>query len=391
MLPAEVLGMIESGPGPTRRGILKNGSAAGAMMIVSPGAVRGTQANSKIAVGLIGSGNRGSHDAAIVHADPRARIAALCDLFDDQIEKAKAKIRVENPAVHKDFEKLLASDLDAVIIATPVFEHPRMLEAAVESGKHIYCEKPAGANFEGCKRVIAAGRRLNPKKCLSFGFQQRYSPAYLEAYRALRAGEIGKLTSARGYWLGGSINPSRKRASDPDPSIDKLRNWYSSRDYSGDFIVEQDCHNFDDLHWFIGSVPERATGYGGKSLHMERETMDHLSLTFEFPGSLHVAYEASQNSPPGLGRVGEEYCGSLGGITTSRQKSVILLGKNQKVTETKRDITYDALEAFIGRVISGDVENVAERSALSTMIALLGRAAIYNRREATWKGEFGAD
>jgi predicted dehydrogenase len=372
----------------TRRALA--GGVAGAFLIVRPDAVRGSQANSKISVGLIGSGNRGSYDASVVHSDPRARITALCDLFDDQIEKAKAKIKVENPAVYKDFEKLLASGVDAVFITAPVFEHPRMLEAAVAARKHIYCEKPAGADFEGCRRVIAAGRRQDPKKCLAFGFQQRYSPAYLAAYKALAAGEIGKLTSARGYWLGGTITPMRPRAVDPDPRINKLRNWYSSREYSGDFIVEQDCHNFDDLHWFIGAVPERATGYGGKSLHLEREVMDHLCLAFEFPGSLHVAYEASQNSPPGLGRVGEEYCGSLGGITTSRSKSVVMVGKDApRVTSTPRDITYDAIENFLGRILSGDVENVAERAARSTMIALLGRTAIYERREATWKGEFG--
>jgi len=373
----------------SRRGFLHGGGAAGTFLIVPPKAVRGSQANSKISVGLIGSGNRGSFDASIVHADPRAQITALCDLFDDQIERAVQRIRVSNPAIYKDFEKLLASALDAVIIASPVFEHPRMLEAAVQARKHIYCEKPAGADFEGCRRVIAAGRRADPKKCLSFGFQQRYGPVYLEAYKALRAGEIGELASARAYWLGGGL-VFRKRASHPDPKIDKLRNWYSYKDYSGDFIVEQDCHNFDDLHWFVGALPTRATGYGGRKLRLDREVLDHLSLTFEFPNGIHVAYEAAQITPPGLGRVGEEYGGSQGGITTSRQKSVIFRGKDAQTFESKRDITMDAIEAFLGRILSGEVENVAERSALSTMIALLGRAAIYTGREVTWKGEFGA-
>src|SRR5258707_15631859 len=99
--------------------------------IMSPQAVRGFQANSKVSVGLIGTGGRGSYDATISNADPRARVTALCDLFDDRIESNAPKIKVTKPAVYKDFEKLLASpDIDAVIIATPPFEHPRMLEAA---------------------------------------------------------------------------------------------------------------------------------------------------------------------------------------------------------------------------------------------------------------------
>ncbi len=373
----------------TRRTFVRGAGAAGTLMIVPPEAVRGSQANSKISVGLIGAGDRGSFDASIVQADPRARITALCDLFDDQIERATQRIKVEKPAIYKDFEKLLASDVDAVLIATPVFEHPRMLEAAVQARKHIYCEKPAGADLAGCRRVIAAGRRADPRKCLSFGFQQRYGPVYLEAYKALRSGDVGELTTARAYWLGGGLN-FKDPAPGPDPKITKLRNWYDYKDYSGDIIVEQDCHNFDDLHWFLGALPIRVTGYGGKKLRRRVEVLDHLSLTFEFPDGLHVAYEAAQITPRGLGRVGEEYTGSKGGITTSRKKSVVFRGSDVRELQSKRDITIDAIEAFLARIVSGDVENVAERSALSTMIALLGRAAIYTGREATWKGEFGS-
>src|SRR6266851_1136350 len=159
----------------SRRDLLQTATAAAsAFTIVRPEAVRGSQANSKVAVGLIGVGGRGSYDAAIFHADPRARVTALCDVFDDRIETGIQKIKTEKPTVYKDFEKLLAaSDLDAVIIATPPFEHPRMLEAAIQARKHVYCEKPMGVNLDGVKRVIAAGRKADPKKCVSVGFQQR--------------------------------------------------------------------------------------------------------------------------------------------------------------------------------------------------------------------------
>jgi predicted dehydrogenase len=79
------------------------------------------------------------------------------------------QIKTDKPTVYKDYEKMLsASDLDAILIATPPFEHPRMLEAAVEARKHNYCEKPMGVDLEA-KRVIAAGRKADPKKCLSVG------------------------------------------------------------------------------------------------------------------------------------------------------------------------------------------------------------------------------
>jgi myo-inositol 2-dehydrogenase / D-chiro-inositol 1-dehydrogenase len=368
----------------TRRGML----AAGTFAILSPQVVRGYQANSKISVGLIGSGGRGSYDASIVNADPRARVTALCDLFDDRIETATQKVKAVGPRVYKDFEKMLAApDIDAVVIATPPFEHPRMLEAAVQARKHIYCEKPAGVDLEGVKRVIAAGRKADPKKNLSFGFQQRYGPVYLEAFKRLREGRIGTLANARGFWI--DKDPF-KRVAYSDPKVEKLRNWFAYRDYSGDFIVEQDCHNLDVLHWFLNARPVRAVGMGGRKVRTDMEILDHLSLSYEFPNGIHVNFEANQISPSGFRRVGEEFTGTSGLLATSRERMIHHRGPRDIDTiESKRDITNDAIESFLTRVLDGQVENVAERSAISTLFAILGRTAVYQNREATWKGEFG--
>jgi len=372
----------------TRRQLLRSSAAASGLLIVRPEAVRGTQANSKISVGLIGAGNRGSYDASIVQADPRAQVTALCDLFDDRIESAIQRIRIPaKPAVYKDYQKLLASDVDAVIIATPPFMHPEQLEAAVQARKHVYCEKPMGVDVAGCKRVIAAGRKADPKKCISVGFQQRYGPVYLEAYKRIQGGQIGELVNARAFWIG---SDPFKRVAYSDPKVEKLRNWFCYRDYSGDFIVEQDCHNLDVLHWFLGALPVRAVGYAGTKVRTSMEILDHLTLSFEFPNGIHVNFEANQISPAGFSRVGEEFTGRTGVIATSRSRMVHTRGPKQiEEMVSKRDITFDAIEQFLGRILSGDVENVAERSALSTLIAILGRTALYAGREASWKKDIG--
>jgi myo-inositol 2-dehydrogenase / D-chiro-inositol 1-dehydrogenase len=383
--------MFESDSSVSRRNFLEGAGAAVAaagFTLVRPEAVRGSQANSRITVGLIGVGGRGSYDAGIVHADPRAQVTALCDLFDDRIEAGIQHLHLTRPAVYKDFEKLLtASDLDAVIIATPPFEHPRMLAAAVEAGKHIYCEKPMGVDLEGVRQVIAAGRKADPKKNLSVGFQQRYGPVYLEAYQRLQAGEIGELTNARGFWIGGD---PFKRVPYDDPKIEHLRNWFCYRDYSGDFIVEQDCHNFDVLHWFLNARPIRAVGMGGAKVRTSMEILDHLTLSYEFPNGIHVNYEANQMSPAGFSHVGEEFTGTQGVLLTSRGRMVHhKAARDSETIESRRDITYDALEAFLSRIQAGEAENVAERSAISTLFAILGRTAIYHKRQAVWKEEFG--
>jgi predicted dehydrogenase len=374
----------------TRRDFLQVAGGAGAFTLVRPEAVRGSQVNSRISVGVIGVGNRGTFVAAIMHADPRARVTALCDLFNDQIEKATPKIKVEKPAIYKDFEKLLASDVDAVVIATPVFEHPRMLEAVVQARKHIYCEKPMGVDAEGCRRVIATARKADPKRCLTVGFQQRYGPGYLEAYKRIREGQIGEISVARAAWISGEwFQPFLHPEARGEEA--RLRNWFCYPELSGDIIVEQDCHNLDVLHWFLGATPVRAIGWGGRKVRTSMAILDHLNLTFEFPNGIHVNYEANQITPPGFRRAGEEFTGTKGTIATARGSMVHMRSRDDIETiKSERDITYDAVEGFLQRVASSHVENTAERSALSTMIGILGRTAIYTGKEQSWKGLFGA-
>jgi len=373
----------------SRRNLMKTGAA---FTIVAPEQVSGTQANSKVSVGLIGAGNRGSFDADIVHKDPRGRITAVCDKYDDKIEAAMQRWGVARGETYKDFEQLLSkSSVDAVLIATPPFEHPRMLEAAVDARKHIYCEKPAGVDVEGCKRFIAASKRHDPKKTLSVGYQQRYGVVYLEAYKRIQNGEIGPLSAARAWWI--SSDPFQRKPYS-DPQEEKIRNWFCYRELSGDIIVEQDCHNFDVLHWFLGGLPLRAVGMGGRKLRTSMDLLDHLSLSYEFPDGVYVAFEANQLTPPGYNRVGEEFTGTKGTIWTSRPtmthyKYINGNAVNETMT-SRRDITIDAFEAWLNRILSGNVENVGERSALSTQIAILGRTAVYTNKEQTWKGLYGA-
>ena len=184
--------------GISRRDLVRQGGAAvTAFTIVGPQTVRGSQANSKISVGLIGTGGRGTYDAGIFNADPRARVTALCDLYDDRIEKGTQAIKAQRPAVFKDFEKLLASPVDAVIIATPPFEHPRML-AAAEAGPLDGFQSARAALVRGHAALVSAygneaapllreaARRLEP---FDLSLARR---AYMTAWSAaVTAGYLG--------------------------------------------------------------------------------------------------------------------------------------------------------------------------------------------------------
>jgi len=374
----------------SRRTFLQSGAtaAATAFTIVAPQAVRGTQANSTISVGLIGAGNRGSYDASIAHADPRARVTAICDRFPDQFELAKKTIKVENPTTYTDFEKIIAApDIDAIFIVSPPFEHPRMLEVAVQAKKHIYLEKPIGVSVADCKFAIKVAKQADKSKTISVGFQQRSSPLYLETYKRIQNGTLGELACARSAWI--AHNPFTRKPY-PDPAIEKVRNWYCYRALSGDIIVEQDCHNIDVLHWFLGGLPLRAIANGNRKIRKDFEILDNISVIYEWPNGFVVNFEANQLTPRGFNRIGEEFTGTKGTIQISRSRMTHLkeTGKPEEIV-AKRDITIDHIESFLGRIVNNNPENAVERSALSTCVAILGRTAAYTGKEATWKSVVG--
>src|SRR5688572_15292878 len=212
----------------SRRNFL-TGSAAGAgLMILRPEIVRGTQANSALTVGLLGAGRRGTAISGIFAKNEFARVAALCDIYQDQLSAA-SKI-FSGAKLFKSHKELLASDVDAVYIATPPFLHPEHFEAAVAAKKHIFCEKPAGVDVAGCRRVLEAARKADKSKRISFDYQQRYGVDYNAAYQKVKSGELGKIAFIRGAWIGGPL-PLRKGHAE---NQEKIRNWLYYRENSGD-------------------------------------------------------------------------------------------------------------------------------------------------------------
>ena len=151
---------------------------AGGILIVAPETAFGYPANSAVTFGVIGTGGRGVYVGTHMANVKGTKIAAVCDIYPDRIDNAKTKIPGAGAArAYKDYHELLAqTDVDVVLITTPVYLHPECFEAAVPSGKHIYCEKPAGADVAGVKRLLRASGKASPKQTIQFGFQQRFSP-----------------------------------------------------------------------------------------------------------------------------------------------------------------------------------------------------------------------
>jgi myo-inositol 2-dehydrogenase/D-chiro-inositol 1-dehydrogenase len=358
--------------------------APASLTFLTPTTAFGTAANSAVTVGVIGPGRRGAYDAAIIAKNPAARVVALADLYDDMIAEAKQKIPVPNPRVYQDYRALLASDVDAVMIATPPYKHPEQFEVAVQAKKHIFLEKPTGVDVAGCQRVMAAARKADPSKDIAVGFQQRYGPGYNEAYRRLKEGKVGEIKMARACWLVGDLP---RRTGNFSPEEEKIRNWLFYREYSGDIIVEQNVHSLDVVNWYLGTHPLRAIGWGGRLVRTDiGNIQDHFSVIYEYPGGIMLSHAANQFSKGLFGRVTEEFICTNGAIETSRRKVTIYDATEASWTmEAKVEISVNMLDQFIARIQSGKVENVGVSAAQSTLTGILGRTAIYENREVKWE------
>ena len=365
---------------PTRRAFAGSAAAATGILFVKPTQISGSQANSAVTIGLVGCGNRGMYVSGLFAQNELARVAGYTDIYEDKFAAAAAKYT--GAKRFTDIDAVLASNLDAVLIATPAFLHPEHFEKAVKSRKHIFLEKPAGVNAEGCLRVLRAAKSADPAKRISMDFQQRYGKDYIKAYEIVKSGELGQIKQIRAAWMGGGPAIKTGHA----PSEEKIRNWFFYRELSGDILIEQDCHNIDVVNWFMGSHPVRVSGYGSRVSRTQiGNVYDNLSLSFQFADGTICSYAANQFGNPGWTDISETFVCANGVVNVGRKGYTIYRpGKPEEKAETNYDITKDNVNAFVDGVRTGKLENAALWGAESSLVAVMALRACVEGREMTW-------
>jgi predicted dehydrogenase len=307
------------------------------------------------------------------------KITAYCDIYDDKLEAARA--RFSGARAFRDYKDLLASDVDAVYIATPAFLHPEHFEAAVQARKHIFMEKPAGVDAAGCLRVLAAARKADPTKRISVDFQQRYGTHYKKVQQVVTSGELGAIKMVRAAWLGGG--PAIK--SGHAESEERIRNWFFYRELSGDIVIEQDCHNIDVVHWFMDKNPVKVSGYGSRQMRSYGNIFDNVACTFQYDDGRIFSYSANQFGAPGFSDVSETFMCEKGAATVTRRNYTIWRGRSAPETgSVDYDITEDAVREFIEGARTGKLENAGIHAAESSLTAFMALDACVKGREVTW-------
>ena len=365
----------------SRRGAIK------AAAIVPFAAVAGTAANSAVKVGVLGSGGRGTTLAGHMERNTNGNVVALCDIQDSAIERATAKLPQRERTIYKDFHKLLESDVDAVIISTPVFRHADHFEAAVKAGKHIYIEKPAGGTIADCKRIMKAADSADPKLNIQFGFQRRYGQVYHRAKKLIDSGAVGKINNAHAHFIKNlgaqNLAPAMPR---PTTELERVRYWQYWRELFGGALVETFVHSVDVLNWFLGGHPKSAYGTGGRSVMKAGDILDHVDVVFTWESGLHAGLTGSFIASPRYRDVKELFFCDTGTIETAQEHWVHYRnGLNDfKKQNSPRNIAIDSVESFINRIAEGRTENVGVRGAESTLTAIMAQMAVDEKREVTW-------
>ncbi len=376
----------------SRRSFLgRAGAGVSAFTIGRPELVRGWAA-AKLKAGVIGVGGRGTGAVRdILTGNPNVEVVAMADIFEDHLERNLAKLK-SNPQfadrVNVDpehrfigfdaYKKLIATDVDIVMLCTPPGWRPIHFEAAVEAGKHVFTEKPVATDPVGCRRFLAAARKAEEKKLtVMSGAQRRSSREYIETVQKIQDGAIGEILALYSNYLSGPVMHAKAR----DPKWGDMewqhRNWYSFLWLCGDQIVEQHFHNIDFINWVMGTHPVRVVASGGAAWRPREELYgniyDHLASDFVYPNGVHYSSHCRQYPQGCFRKVDDLIVGSKG---RSNGMDMGTKGINGQVQEH-----IDMVKSILG---DGPYINHGMAVAESTMTCIMARESAYSGQEITW-------
>ncbi|MDD4870451.1 MAG: Gfo/Idh/MocA family oxidoreductase [Kiritimatiellae bacterium] len=378
----------------SRRAFMRGGAAMVSTMIVAQNLVRGSEANSRISLGLIGCGSRGSWIAGLFKTHGGYEIAACADYFQDKVDACGQKFGIDPSKRYTGlncYKRLLEGKLDAVAIESPPYFHPEQAAAAVDAGKHVYLAKPLGVDVPGCRTVGESGRKATEKK-LAFrvDFQHRADCFYQETIKRLHQGAIGTFTFGEAFNHTGPLGHLQAQPGTPEA---RLRNWLFHNALSGDYLVEINIHTLDIMNWIFQKPPLHVVGSGGCKTKMETgDCSDYCGLLYQYDDNVPVVF-TSKRYKDGAGEHDKhlivEVYGTQGRAETKYGGKVMILGKNfyagGATPSLYKDGAVNNITAFHKQITGGDFSNTTvEPSVQSNLIAIMGRMAVYQHRLITW-------
>ncbi|WP_162339914.1 Gfo/Idh/MocA family protein [Cyclobacterium salsum] len=353
-------------------------------------------------VGLIGCGGRGTGAAAqALKADKDAELTCMADIFSDYLEESFQSLKKINPEQVKvtdaqkfvgfdAYQKVLDAGVDVVILTTPPAFRPAHFKAAVDAGKHVFCEKPVAVDAPGVRSVLASAKKAKEKGLsVVSGFTFRYDFPKRALFGRILDGEIGEVTNVFTARNGGGLwyKPRQENWTEMEY---QLRNWYYYDWLSGDYIVEMMVHSLDMMSWALGDrLPLQATGTGGRQSRTESQwgnIYDHFAIEYEYENNIKgVHFSRQQKGCSNTNKV--DIAGTEGFASVDIGKRVhATMGSERWDYKGESNNPYETQhEELFASIRAGQPMNEGELMANSTMLAILGRMVGYSGQTITWE------
>ncbi|MDR0338307.1 MAG: Gfo/Idh/MocA family oxidoreductase [Planctomycetaceae bacterium] len=365
----------------------------------------------QLKIGLLGCGGRGC--GAVVDGlshDPNVKLIAVADIFKDKAEgavkmlkeKFKERIDVTPERIFTGFDayKSVIPLADVVFLCTPQHFRPMTLKAAIEAGKHVFCEKPVAVDATGIRSVLASAT-LAKEKGLNIvtGLINRYSPRVREAVKRIQDGQIGQVITARANRMGGPLW-MRPRTEGDSEMVYQMRNWVNFNWLASEFINDVTIHQLDVALWCMGDerTPVNAFALGGRIARTQPDAgdmYDNMSVVYEYENGQPL-YAFSRQIPGCYSNSSAHITGTKGGaeIGNVGWGTVKIYGDNPyDVPKDQGAIAYFHQHTTLYNAIrSGGKEyvNNLPYTAKATMAAILGRVAAYSGQKVTWEDAFNS-
>ncbi len=344
--------------------------------------------------GLIGCGGRGS-GAMINFLDsgPGLTIAALADVFPDRVAAARELRKkdkgIEVPASRcftgfDAAEKLIASDVDVVLHCTPPHFRPAHFAAAVAAGKHSFLEKPVAVDGVGVRAVLAAAEQATAKQLsVMTGTQLRRDASRIEVRNRVLDGAIGDILAVRAFRNQGALWYRTRQQGWSDMEW-MIRDWVNWNWLSGDHIVEQHIHHLDAIVWVMGKAPVKAVGMGARVRRQTGDQYDFFSVDYTFDDGVHMHSTIRQLRGCANQR-DESLVGTRG--TASQDQGPIFDRDGTLVWKFSGEANDSLIQEhadWVTAIRSGNPINTAKDTAISTLVAIMGRESAYTGKAVTY-------
>ncbi len=242
----------------------------------------------KVKTAIIGLGPWGREIMTTLQRVPEAQVAALCDSYPAMLRRALNN--ASGATGSEDYQTILADkEIKAVIIATPSHQHKDLAIAALQAGKHVYCEAPMAMSIEDSK-TIAKAAKAAVGQVFQVGLQNRSEPQRNFLLKFVRSGALGKFVMARAQWH----KKQSWRQTSPNAEREKAINWRLSKETSLGLIGEIGMHQIDVMNWFLKELPKAVTGFGGL-IHWKdgRDVADTAQVVLEYAEGIQGVYDCT--------------------------------------------------------------------------------------------------